>query len=262
MRIHRFKMRKASSVMVIGLVGLLSAVVTAGVARGDGRVTPSPDGGHVAHADARAYLLDHLRDLAAGDGVWLSTRLQDQLPNHLYSIDGAEAGPISPGLVVGEVIDVAKGAGFALADPDAETRTVTDFDAPNAMWRVVEISLSVESGFGAAAGRDTVTVGLPVGGGTDPGLILEGLRGERIVVLYDEPGRFSHDRTLPAVSERAGSLIGFVDAEGAVEFPSLGEDLDGYLDDLGTAESIISAAQQPVTTTQVEIVDGIPVVQG
>lgn len=100
---------------------------------------------HDHQHEALTYAFGHLNDrYESGSAVWIERDLADLLPNRKFAFEGKQPQQLSPGIVIGTVTTVMGGAGYAIEGTDADNGTQVAFDADNALWRVAELTVSVE----------------------------------------------------------------------------------------------------------------------
>ncbi|WP_117208037.1 hypothetical protein [Allorhizocola rhizosphaerae] len=209
-----------------------------------------------AHADSH-YLIDHLRSRShATDAVWVETSFAEMLPSQSFSVNGAPAAPRGSGVVIGRITDVRAGRGFAHPD-DAPKSTQVDFNAPDALWRTVQVTLAVEEAWGKVAGQRTVTFAVIIDRGADATAAMNGLRAlERVVVSLDRQGRHAYAPDMYSIS-RNGDMFGTVDAQGNIQLPVM-DDATVFMQGLDTVAELRTAAGHPSQTIRVDLVEGAP----
>jgi len=235
----------------IAVVTLAAAVISvAAVSAWSAR----PD--HV-HSDAD-YLFAHLQARShSQDADWLESSLSEMLPSHQFSVNGGPARPRGSGVVVGRVTDVRAGKGFAHPD-DAPKSTVVDFNAKEALWRTVEVTVAVDEAWGRVAGQQAVTFAVIIDRGADAAKAVNGLRTlGRVFVSLDRQGRFAYAPGLYSISH-SGDLFGTVDAQGNIELKAT-EHGDEFMKGLNTVAQLRAEAAKAPTVVKVDIVDGVGV---
>lgn len=207
---------------------------------------------------ASAALFDHLHNRnQAADLVSVEQTFRELVPSQRFSIAGAPATPLSAGLVVGTVSDVSEGRAYTNLN-DAPKSTELDFYAREALWRVIEVTVSVEQAWGSASSSDSVSFGVVVDRAIDPGTAINGLRDlGRVIVSLDDAGRYEYMPRLYSVSQ-SGALLGTVDGVGAISFP--GKDAgEAFMDGLDTLNEVAVAAKSSPAVINVQIKDAVPV---
>ncbi|MBM9461796.1 hypothetical protein JK386_18050 [Nocardioides sp. zg-536] len=233
-----------------------------------GRYKPPADG------PARD-LIDHQAAVSSSaSSINFETGLAEFLPRQQFSIDGGPPAPASRGILVGEIVSVAPGSGYALLDadgkpdPDAEGGTPVPFDDSRAMWRVVVVTVKVDHALttAPAGGCDpndsdgcTAQFGYPIYS-ADPGNDVKGLRalGDVVVVLDPKRSYPKIAKDLPAVA-RGGALLGDIDARGVIGFPALGEENESFVGAHDTVASLVKQAEKatpPVIRVTVDLETG------
>lgn len=243
------------------VLGIVAGIVISGT-----MVRPESDASHshaLSHDEALHYAMDSLAlRYGSTESIWIDRNLADRLPNRTFAVNGAAPEPLSEDLVIGSVTSVEGGAGYVVGGGDADGGTAVAFDSPDAVWRVVELSVSVADRFrGRVPAGEPLRVGLAFDGGTDPEAVMAGLRGQRVVIALEERGFWSHDPALWSVS-RSGALLGLVSRGGAVSFPVLAEEEQGFLAGLDTVQEIRAEAAKPGVARTVVIEQGVPRIKG
>lgn len=240
-----------------------AAGLSAGILSGCGTTTALP-------AKAPREAPDYFFQTMAARSDVISTinfdkELADWLPNRLFEIDGGSARPLGAGLVLGTIAKVTGGRGYvdrddSDGDNDEGGETVA-FDSPDALWRTIDVTMSVTKSWGAPAPEGTVQFGIAFGGNKDYNRLVASLAsvGTAVVPLL-KPGFFRYDLDLYSVG-RNGVLLGTVDGAGNLHFPSLAavsdkeENLDvekTFLSDIRTAEDLESQAGEGPTVVQIK----------
>ena len=215
-------------VLVVG-GGLLMANVPAPATLDDVPPGYAATAGHAADNRALDYAVGHLRDRYMSiDGIWLDEQLRDALPNVAFSIDGSPAQPAYGGIVEGHVAAVAEGASYRDEIGTDGARSVQlPFDSPDATWRMIVLTIDVENDFDTTTeAPESVRLGVTFDGGADAKSMLSAFEGRHVLAVLDRPGAFPPDQTL-RIAARSGALLGFVDEDGRISMPLLGEDEGG-----------------------------------
>lgn len=214
--------------------------------------------GHV-HSDSD-YLFAHLQARSeAHDADWLESSMSELLPSHQFSVNGGPAVVRSSGVVIGRVTDVRAGKGFAHPD-DAPSSTMVDFNAKDALWRTVEVTVAVDEAWGKVAGQPTVTFAVIIDRGINGAKAVNGLRGlGQVFVSLDRQGRYAYAPGLYSISH-SGDLFGTVDAQGNIQLRAA-EHGDDFMNGLTTVARLRAEAAKAPTVVKVNIVDGLGVRQ-
>lgn len=229
-------------------------------------------GRYTAPTSGPARELMNLRALMveSASSINFEQTLAEYLPNQEISVAGDTAKPTSSGVLVGEIVDVKSGAGYAVLDEDgkpardAESGTKVAFDDPRAAWRVAVVTIKVDRALSTAtigdctAGDDdgcTTQFGYGLYG-VDPSTEIQGLLELEDVVVVLDPSKTYPDiaKGLPAVA-RSEALLGDIDDQGIVGFPALGEENQAFVASLDTVEAIAAQARkgpQPVIRIDVD----------
>lgn len=194
--------------------------------------------------------------------VAVERSLADLLPNRHFSIEGAAPEPLTAGVAIGVITDVAPGRAYVIEGDDAPGGTEVDFNDPKALWRTVDVTLELDKAHGNSLGRvSTVRFGLPVSGGEDVEAISAGLEEMgRVIVVLDEPGAFEYDPALHPV-HWDGVFLAPVDEAGSFRFSALGEDaatFQGGLDTLVELDRAAAAATVKIATDQLGVTRATP----
>lgn len=190
--------------------------------------------------------------------VNFDAELTDWLPNRLFEIDGETPRPLGAGLAVGRITKVAGGRGYVVGETDEAGEPVT-FDSPDALWRTVDVVMSVARSWGEVASGGTVQFGVAFGGNKDASRMIASLSSlETIVVALLRPGFFRYNPELYSVG-RNGVLLGTVDNESGLHFPSLSASTDDdadeekkFLASVRTANDLESQADKGRTVIQIK----------
>jgi hypothetical protein len=213
----------------------------------------------VSQEEARQYAVEHLEGGNQGaGGVWIERNLADLLPNQRFSVDGGSAQPLAEDVVIGTITRAEGGAGYAVEGEDAPGGTVVPFDSDDAVWRVADLTITVDDSLGDRfdSGQE-VRVGVGFDGGADTRTMLQGLEGREVLVVLDAPGFYQHDRQLYSIGH-FHALLGFVAESGAVSFPLLGDDEQAFVGGLDTLEEIRAEAAERKPPLRVVVESGIP----
>lgn len=178
------------------------------------------------------FLFEHLKmRTSTASSVNFDHVLGDWLPNQLYRIDGQAPHPLGAGIVFGKIANVEAGRAYTV-EGDAETGSEVPYESGEALWRTVDVTLTVDQAWMKTESQGKVRFGLSIDGAEDPNKIMSSIRslGPALVVLAGT-GFFQYDRTLYNVG-RNGTLIGTVSTTGTINFPALDTDeVDDYLAD-------------------------------
>lgn len=195
--------------------------------------------------EALQYAIE-VKSSSSADGNWFDRHLSEVLPNQLYSVDGAEAAPFMGGVFLGTVSNVELRASYIdsiASDGDSSTEQ-TEIDDPNASWRLLVVTLDVENDFDPNwESPQSVQIAVPIGGGADAELMTLAFEDRELLVVADKLGSYPFDDSLYAAGH-AGQLIGFVDQDGGVSMPFLGEDYHPYVEGVDTVEAIAAEAEK------------------
>ncbi|GIH02481.1 hypothetical protein Rhe02_05480 [Rhizocola hellebori] len=241
MRIRKFGW---AAVVAAGLLGLVALGVSA---------TPSD---RDAAADS-AYLFGHLHARSHSlDAMWFESSLAEMLPSQQFSVNGAPAASRTSALVIGQIADVRAGRGFSHKN-DAPSSTEVGFNSPQALWRTVEVTVSVEQAWGKVAGQDKVTFAVVIDRGANATAAINGLRSlGRIVVSLDRQGRYAYSPGLYSISH-SGDLFGTVDAQGNIQLPVM-ENGAGFMKGLDTVAELSAEAAKSPQSIKIDLTDGVP----
>jgi len=246
----------ASAGFLIGALLMADVPVPAAVdedSRGDGdNVAVDAD------SVALAYAVEHLSErYMSMDGIWLDDELREALPNVKFSIDGSAPQPAYGGLVQGQVTAVAAGASYRDEIGAEAARSVQlPFDSPDAMWRMIVLTIDVENDFDPTTeAPETVPLGVTFDGGADANSIMSAFEGQHVLAVLDRPGAFSADPTVRTAG-RSGALLGFVAEDGSISMPFLGEDEREYLNGLTSIAAVIAESEKPTSIINVTF-DGV-----
>lgn len=228
----------------IGLAGVLLGLVAVN-AMGSAAPTPPPP------SPASAAETDRLNAALAsqggvGDAQWLDCGLSETLPNFRISWDGGPEERIFAATIDGRVREVRPGSSQrdSVGDDGAIARDEVAFDDPSATWRTVVLRVEVSNDFDPHAELPTeIDVVLWLDGATDPDVILDGFRGQRVFAVVEEPRRLEPSTAYPVA--RNGALIGVVAEDGSVSLPGLEESEGAYLDGLDSISEIEAASRVP-----------------
>lgn len=254
---NSLSLRRRFSLIAIAASSLgmvLAAGTDLGIHRGHASEL-EPLSGHAAYDFAVAHLAARAE---ATDEVSLEHSLAELLPNQKFSIAGARPEPLAAGFVIGVITSFEPGAGYVVDGDEGSPGRVVSFEEPDALWRVAELEVAVESSFdGAIEDGSTIRVGLAFDGPIDPRTMENGLVDRRVLMVLDQPGLFSHNSALYSLGG-AGSLLGFV-RDGDVSMPLLGESEEAFVGSLDTVKELTAAAAATVPVIDVELEHQVPV---
>jgi hypothetical protein len=209
-------------------------------------------GSYALPHDGRAsgYLAIEQARQAYSATVSFERSLAEVLPNQRIAVNG-QVRPSTRGVAIGRVVDVQPGVAYTVAGDDADAGTETEFDDPDAVWRIAVVTvkadhLLVRDGEGASDEPATVRFGAFISAGHDAAAQMAGIKelGDVIVVL-DPTRAYKFDRGLPWIA-RSGSLFGDIDAQGRIGFPALAEENEAFVGTLTTVERVLAqAAEKP-----------------
>lgn len=213
--------------------------------------------GHYSGQEARQYTVEVLQAMVVG-AEWYAPvdTYSAYLPNQKYSFDGRAPEQTSGPLVVGRITRVEDGAGYRVAGRDGASGTLTDFDAPDATWRVVDVTVSVDKWIGGA-GQDEVRVGVRLTADADPDSFKNGLLGARIAAPLSRRGFFQHDAGLWRI-ERNDTLLGFVDGDGNIDLPLLLDAQERVASGVDSLADVIEEATKEREVIRVSTAGGLP----
>ncbi len=233
-----------AAVATAGLLGLLA--LGASVTRTD----------RDSAADT-AYLFSHLHARSHSlDALWFESSLAEMLPSQQFSVNGGPAASRTSALVIGRIADVRAGRGFSHKD-DAPSSTEVGFNSPQALWRTVEVTATVEQAWGKVAGQTKVTFAVVIDRGANATTAINGLRSlDRIVVVLDRQGRYAYAPSLYSISH-SGDLFGTVDAQGNIQLPVM-ENAAGFMKGLDTVAELNAEAAKSPQSIKIDLTDGIP----
>jgi hypothetical protein len=166
----------------------------------------------------------------------------------LFAVGDADPVPLGTGIVFGTISEVAPGAAYVDGVNGTESVAFTSADAE---WRVVVLTVDVESAVGEVSGSSSVSIGMIVSGTDDIDRVFEGYRsmGE-IVAILNGPGKFDFDSAVYSVRQDGG-LLGLVSTTGAISFPAVPDEVE-FIGDLRTVADVLAEATSPVTVTKVD----------
>lgn len=185
--------------------------------------------GCASAAAPRAYLFDHLRERASGaSSINFDKQLDDWLPNQKFRTNDSVQ-TLGSGIVLGSVVEVKSGRAYIVTNGDADSGTEVAFDDKAALWRTLDVTFKVNRAWTEEEVDDTVRFGISISGSAESGQIKSALSSlDSAIVVLARPGFFKYDRTLYGVG-RSGTLLGTIDASGAIAFPSLELSPKGFL---------------------------------
>lgn len=176
-----------------------------------------------ATGDTDAFDTD--RDLVAlqfwvksetGSFVSNADTLPEYLPNQSFVVDGEEAVPLSAGAIHGTVESVIGLDGFTISDED-ETAT-TSFDAKDAQWRTVQLTVAVKEGTEGFKAGELVNIGLAITAELNTEKMLQGLEDMGEIVAILKPLDSENYRGQAYGVARNGVLLGEVKPDGTIWF--------------------------------------------
>lgn len=188
------------------------------------------------------------------DAVYLERNIRECLPNVRFASDAGEGvpRPAYGGVVEGRVVDVSAPRGFR-DDIERDTSSSTEVDpfSPDASWGLVELTVEVADDFDPSVeDPGTVVIGVVIPAPASEKRPLGALEGQRVLVVYEPPGRFELDPDLRFVA-RSGALLGLLADDGAISMPVLGDAEADFLGDLTTVDALAAAAAEPERTIDV-----------
>ncbi len=232
---------------VVATAGLLGLVALgASVTRTD----------RASSADAD-YLFSHLHARSHSlDALWFESSFAEMLPSQRFSVNGGPEAGRTSALVIGRIADVRAGRGFAHKD-DVPSSTEVGFNSPHALWRTVEVTVTVEQAWGKVAGQDKVTFAVVIDRGANATVAINGLRSlDRVVVALDRQGRYGYAPSLYSISH-SGDLFGTVDAQGNIRLPVM-ENATEFMKGLDTVAELSAEATKSKQPIQIDLTDGVP----
>ena len=247
--------RKSNSATRIGVGVLIALTLSTGVATvvnlQAGEASTGPTASATATSDpssATNYVLSlnaERRDFS--NAKTREKTLSDVLPNHLFVVGDAKAVPLGTGIVFGTISEVTPGAAYVDEADGSESVAFTSEDAD---WRVVVLTVEVESALGEVSGSSSVSIGMVVNGAADIDRVFEGYRSMGdIVAILNGPGKYEFNSSVYSVRQNGG-LLGLVSADGDISFPAL-PDTKKFVGDLLTVSDVLAEATSPVTVTKV-----------
>lgn len=181
------------------------------------------------------------------------------LPSRQISVNGAVVAGRTAGVVIGQVTDAHGGRGVVQQE-GLPGSAIVAFNHRKALWRTVEVTVSVEDGFGQFTAGQAVTFGLVIDGGVDANRMVEAVRSlGRVIVSLDRPGKYKYAPGLYSISH-SGDLFGTVDAQGNITLGAMEHGAE-FLNGLDTVAELKTEAARAPTTVKVDVVDGVPVRQ-
>lgn len=247
-------------------IGCAFAVVLASITVGCGSSSDATD----ASSDhARSYTIDHLKArMSAFTRLAPVYRSADELLGNVRFVRGGEeAQALTDAVVVGTIVDVAPGYGFADPATGATGERIGDgiqvpFDSEDALWRTVHLTLNVDEVLSGEIpnGTEQIRVGLAIGNvNTDEAHIRDGLKALDRTVWFLQQGSpvFAYDHSLYADIED-GRLIAQVTPDDRLAFPMLEQHNPSAaaMTDTSLAE-LREAARQPVRTVRLHQEDAV-----
>ena len=201
---------------------------------------------------AAAYVIELIQDRHVGTSTVVREQtLADVLPNHLFSVAGSEPVALAAGTVIGTVSSVEPGAAY-VSSAESNAGDEVAFDSTDAEWRVVIVTIAVDSAVGEVTGDSTVRLGIAVDGAADIATAIEGYQQlGRVIVVLDAKGTFELDSSLYS-ARQGGALFGLVADDGSITFPAQGDNNAAFLDGLNTVTDVLSEATGPDVISEVE----------
>lgn len=253
--------RKTSQATRIGVAALIALTLATAVATvvnlQSGEAASGPTATASATSDpASTYVFDQIADRALSSGFTAREKtLADVLPNHFFAVGDSTPVTLATGIVFGTVSKVEPGVAYISDAGDGsgtdEIGTEVDFDSVDADWRVIVVTIKVDSALGGISGDSTVSLGLTVDGAADTARIFAGYESmDHIIAVLDGPGDVSFDRDLYSVRQD-GLLFGLVADDDSITFPALGAQGDAFIDGLVTKTDVLLEATGPDTVTGV-----------
>jgi len=215
-------------------------------------VATSPASTDRGASETAQYAIDLLGDRTAGtDNGAREKTFADLLPNHTFQVGSAEPVALASGIVIGTVTGVEPGSAYS-ADAGSDAGSELDFADPDALWREIVLTVSVDSAVGEVSGDATVRIGLAIDGTADIDKATAGFESlGRIIAVLDGPGAFAFDPEVYSVRQ-GGGLVGLVAENGSISFPYLGEKNAEFLDGLDTVTDVLTEATGPDVISKVE----------
>ena len=213
---------------------------------------------HLSQGDALDYTVDHLRarhDSAIG--FWIERTIAEMLPNQKFSVNGSAPRKLSEGVVVGTITDASGGAGYTVVGDDADNGTVVAFDSAEAIWRVAELTITVDETLGGHDAGETTRVGIAFDGNVDREAILRGLEGQKVAIALDAQGLIQHDPELYSIAH-SGALLGLVSEQGEISMPVLDSHQDEFLQGVDSVAELRAEAAKEKSVIKVNSRSGIP----
>lgn len=207
-------------------------------------------------SDAVAYLTETQRTRGEQvDGVWLSQRLIDYLPN--VSVEGLATGPVPDTVVVGEIVAAEKGAAFKLPNGEPPNGAPNDgqirvpFESAEADWKTIHANVEVRENLGEDPQESRfVTVGFVIHSSIDAELFMRGLLGLGTAVFFasgDSPV-FDYDKDVNGI-DGEGTMVATVADDGTLALPFMTEAFAAqFLSDSPDLDALIAAAHSPART--------------
>jgi hypothetical protein len=212
----------------------------------------------VAHATGACSFSSHF-DPASGDrgrfafeqlehaGGDLKIRTFDDISelllNTRFHRPGEEPAPLMAAVVVGHIATVIPGHAYSWSE---EGRTEVPFDGA-AMSRTLFLHVAVDEEIGSTDVPDRVTVGLSIGGATDPVRMVRSLETSGPLLLFlDQPGPVFQDEPNLFSLADGGELITTIAEDGRLALPA--SEWPEVQGDLRTIDDVRRAAQQPQRT--------------
>ena len=248
--------RKSNSATRIGVGVLIALTLSTGVATvvnlQAGEASTGPTASATATTDpssATEYVFSlnaERRDFS--NAKTREKTLSDVLPNHLFAVGDAEPVPLGTGIVFGTISEVTPGAAYIDGVDGTDSVAFTSEDAD---WRVVVLTVEVESALGEVSGSSSVSIGMVVDGDDDIDRVFEGYRSMgQVVAILNGPGKYEFDSSVYSVRQNGG-LLGLVSPTGSISFPAIPDDVD-FIADLRTMSDVLAEATSPVSITEVD----------
>ncbi len=178
--------------------------------------------------------------------------IDELLPNVTYRTPTGEEGPLTAGVVVGTIVEVAHGKAFVDGERGS---TQVAYDDPDTDWRTLHMTLDVDETLGGPT-RDRVVVGLSMGTGSDPDKIGRGLKdlGRVLIFLGRPTAVFDYDPSVFAMVD-GGGLLATIDQAGEIHLPVQSPESEAVLlGKIRTLDDLRAAGTAPIRVIQVDTV--------
>jgi len=220
-------------------------------------IASSPAGSEPGSSAASQYAVDLLSQRGFGtDSAYRESTLSDLLPNHLFAVGSSDPQPLASGIVIGTVASVEPG--LAYTESTGGESTEVDFHDPDAIWRDIVVSVTVDSALGEVSGDSTVRLGLAVDGTADIDRLIESFASlGRVIAVVETTGKFSFEPDLYSIRQ-GGGLFGLVAEDGTFTFPYLGSNNAAFLDGMDTVTDVLTEGTGPDVISKVERAGSTP----